>query len=163
MKIQSRFKYTCILLYFYTYKMIGAMCSNLLSDPSPKIPVIKIDYRGHHGRRTKDILGGPKGWGPKKKVANIEIYVIFEVFAFCGRRTKTDFKDRAPLPVSTRWLHFDILDTLLVVPQGQRSVGVLMLWPWLKTILPFCLSLMQRKGLICIKAPNLKENRQAEA
>ena len=40
-------------------------------------------------------MGGPKGWGPKKKVANIEIYVIFEVFAFCGRRTKTDFKDRA--------------------------------------------------------------------
>ena len=39
-------------------------------------------------------MGGPKGWGPKKKVANIEIYVIFEVFAFCGRRTKTDFKDR---------------------------------------------------------------------
>merc|ERR1712012_504322 len=49
---------------------------------------------GTGGRRTKDILGGPKGWGPKKKVANIEIYVIFEVFAFCGRRTKTDFKDR---------------------------------------------------------------------
>jgi len=39
-------------------------------------------------------LGGPKGWGPKKKVANVEIYVIFEVFAFCGGRTKTDFKDR---------------------------------------------------------------------
>ena len=39
-------------------------------------------------------MGGPKSWGPKKKVANIEIYVIFEVFAFCGRRTKTDFKDR---------------------------------------------------------------------
>jgi len=41
-------------------------------------------------------LGGPKGWGPKKKVANVEIYVIFEVFAFCGGRTKTDFKDRDP-------------------------------------------------------------------
>ena len=39
-------------------------------------------------------MGGPKGWGPKKKVANAEIYVIFEVFAFCGGRTKTDFKDR---------------------------------------------------------------------
>ena len=39
-------------------------------------------------------MGGPKGWGPKKKVANVEIYVIFEVFAFCGGRTKTDFKDR---------------------------------------------------------------------
>ena len=38
-------------------------------------------------------MGGPKGWGPKKKVANIEIYVIFEVFAFCGGRTKADFKD----------------------------------------------------------------------
>ena len=39
-------------------------------------------------------MGGPKGWGPKKKVANVEIYVIFEVFAFCGGRTKTDFMDR---------------------------------------------------------------------
>ena len=28
-------------------------------------------------------------------MANAEIYVIFEVFAFCGGRTKTDFKDRA--------------------------------------------------------------------
>ena len=48
--------------------MIGAMCSNLLSDPNPTIPVIKIDYFGHHGRRTKDILGAPKSWGPKKRV-----------------------------------------------------------------------------------------------
>ena len=59
-------------------------------------PVLKINDHATSGRRTKDILGGPKGWGPKKKVANVEIYVIFEVFAFCGRRTKTDFKDRAP-------------------------------------------------------------------
>ena len=58
-------------------------------------PVLNINDHATGGRRTKDILGGPKGWGPKKKVANIEIYVIFEVFAFCGRRTKTDFKDRA--------------------------------------------------------------------
>ena len=57
-------------------------------------PVLNIADHATGGRRTKDILGGPKGWGPKKKVANIEIYVIFEVFAFCGRRTKTDFKDR---------------------------------------------------------------------
>ena len=65
------------------------------------IPVLRINDHATGGRRTKDILGGPKGWGPKKKVANIEIYVIFEVFAFCGRRTKTDFKDRAPaLPYS---------------------------------------------------------------
>ena len=57
-------------------------------------PVLKINDHATGGRRTKDILGGPKGWGPKKKVANAEIYVIFEVFAFCGGRTKTDFKDR---------------------------------------------------------------------
>ena len=57
-------------------------------------PVLRINDHATGGRRTKDILGGPKGWGPKKKVANVEIYVIFEVFAFCGRRTKTDFKDR---------------------------------------------------------------------
>ena len=59
-----------------------------------KGPVLKINDHATGGRRTKDILGGPKGWGPKKKVANVEIYVIFEVFAFCGGRTKTDFKDR---------------------------------------------------------------------
>jgi len=51
-------------------------------------------------------LGGPKGWGPRKKVANIEIYVIFEVFAFCDRRTKTDFKDRDPRGVTFIDLHF---------------------------------------------------------
>jgi len=62
---------------------------------APEVPVLNINDHATGGRRTKDILGGPKGWGPKKKVANIEIYVIFEVFAFCGRRTKTDFKDRA--------------------------------------------------------------------
>jgi len=62
------------------------------------IPVLKINDHATSGRRTKDILGGPKGWGPKKKVANIEIYVIFEVFAFCGGRTKTDFKDRESFP-----------------------------------------------------------------
>ena len=63
------------------------------------IPVLKINDHATGGRRTKDILGGPKGWGPKKKVANVEIYVIFEVFAFCGRRTKTDFKDRGSCSV----------------------------------------------------------------
>ena len=61
---------------------------------TPCTPVLKINDHATGGRRTKDILGGPKGWGPKKKVANVEIYVIFEVFAFCGGRTKTDFKDR---------------------------------------------------------------------
>ena len=61
---------------------------------SSSSPVLKINDHATGGRRTKDILGGPKGWGPKKKVANVEIYVIFEVFAFCGGRTKTDFKDR---------------------------------------------------------------------
>ena len=64
----------------------------------PDAPVLKINDHATGGRRTKDILGGPKGWGPKKKVANVEIYVIFEVFAFCGGRTKTDFKDRDPTP-----------------------------------------------------------------
>ena len=57
-------------------------------------PVLKINNHATGGWRTKDILGGPKAWSPKKKVANVEIYVIFEVFAFCGGRTKTDFKDR---------------------------------------------------------------------
>ena len=64
---------------------------------NPDGPVLKINDHATGGRRTKDILGGPKGWGPKKKVANVEFYVIFEVFAFCGGRTKTDFKDRGPM------------------------------------------------------------------
>ena len=67
-------------------------CSPLHNGPA--VPVLRINDHATGGRRTKDILGGPKGWGPKKKVANVEIYVIFEVFAFCGGRTKTDFKDR---------------------------------------------------------------------
>ena len=53
-------------------------------------------------------MGGPKGWGPKKKVANAEIYVIFEVFAFCGGRTKTDFKDRGrPIVLDIAKIAFD--------------------------------------------------------
>ena len=44
----------------------------------PSVLVLKIDYRGQHGR-------------PQKKV---EIYIIFEVFALGGRRTKADFKDQ---------------------------------------------------------------------
>ena len=58
-------------------------------------PVLKINNHATGGWRTKDILGGPKAWSPKKKVANVEFYVIFEVFAFCGRRTKADFKEWA--------------------------------------------------------------------
>merc|ERR1711902_252640 len=71
-------------------------------------PVLKINDHATGGRRTKDILGGPKGWGPKKKVANVEIYVIFEVFAFCGGRTKTDFKDRgmAGLSQASAYLYY---------------------------------------------------------
>ena len=56
--------------------------------------VLKINNHATGGWRTKEILAGPKAWGPKKTVANVEIYVIFEVFAFSGGRTKTDFKDR---------------------------------------------------------------------
>ena len=67
-------------------------------------PVLKINDHATGGRRTKDILGGPEGWGPKKEVANVEIYVIFEVFAFCGGRTKTDFKDRGERMKAGMWL-----------------------------------------------------------
>ena len=73
------------------------------------IPVLKINDHATGGRRTKDILGGPKGWGPKKKVANAEIYVIFEVFAYCGGRTKTDFKDREGTPHSRMKTHWSVL------------------------------------------------------
>ena len=40
------------------------------------------------------IWGRPKSWRPLKKVAKFEIYVIFEVFALFGRRTKDKIKDR---------------------------------------------------------------------
>ena len=67
----------------------------IIDEEAVSDPVLKINDHATGGRRTKDILGGLKGWGPKKKVANVEIYVIFEVFAYCGGRTNTDFKDRA--------------------------------------------------------------------
>ena len=80
-----------MFVFVFEFALSSAAPNRTASKP----PVLKINDHATGGRRTKDILGGPKGWGPKKKVANIEIYVIFEVFAFCGGRTKTDFKDRA--------------------------------------------------------------------
>ena len=60
-----------------------------------------MDARSLKSTTTRPAVGGPKTFWEdqragdlKKKVANAEIYVIFEVFAFCGGRTKTDFKDR---------------------------------------------------------------------
>ena len=64
----------------------------LKAELSRPAPILEIDYRSYHGRRTKDVLGGPKSWGRKKRVTKIEIYVIFGIFAFCGRKTKADFK-----------------------------------------------------------------------
>ena len=89
-----------------TSKRLGAFCAKFkqMNVEARVAPVLNINDRATGGRRTKDILGGPKGWGPKKKVANIEIYVIFEVFAFCGGRTKTDFKDRVPNSLFNRTL-----------------------------------------------------------
>ena len=54
---------------------------------------IFLGDRRHVGR-TKDILRGATNWGTVNR-SNIEIDVIFEVWAFCGRGTKTDFKDRS--------------------------------------------------------------------
>ena len=34
--------------------------------PDPTPPVLEIKDRGDHGRKTKDILGGPKSWGLSK-------------------------------------------------------------------------------------------------
>ena len=55
--------------------------------------VLDITYHGNHGWRTVDILGGSESWGPKK-ATKVEIFVVFEVFAFCGWRTKTDFNGK---------------------------------------------------------------------
>ena len=78
--------------------VVSSLYLSAFLEVAASIPVLNINDHATGGRRTKDILGGPKGWGPKKKVANAEIYVIFEVFAFCGGRTKTDFKDRGICP-----------------------------------------------------------------
>ena len=92
----------------------------LQSTPSTvHAPVLKINDHATGGRRTKDILGGPKGWGPKKKVANVEIYVIFEVFAFCGGRTKTDFKDRGETGPRSAMLSEEPLQTQQLIKGRQ--------------------------------------------
>jgi len=108
-------------------------------------PVLRINDHATGGRRTKDILGGPKGWGPKKKVANVEIYVIFEVFAFCGGRTKTDFKDRGSVFVKTQFQ----VRLRLPVAKGVGFPGALLLQqhsvsnffetPYQYSILGFCI------------------------
>ena len=54
------------------------------------MPVLEIEYYGYHGRRTKDILGGPKGKGPKKRSFRSKFALMFEVFAFCGRKSEVD-------------------------------------------------------------------------
>ena len=41
---------------------------------------------------TKDLWGGATSQGTVNR-SDVEIDVIFEVWAFCGRGTKTDFKD----------------------------------------------------------------------
>ena len=41
-------------------------------------PVLEIKGRGDHGRRTKDILGGPKSCGPKKGCKGLKLH------NFCG-------------------------------------------------------------------------------
>ena len=64
----------------------------LKAELSRPAPILEFNYRSYHGRRTKDVLGGPKSCGRRKEVTKIEIYVIFGIFAFCGRKTKADFK-----------------------------------------------------------------------
>ena len=54
---------------------------------------IFLGDRRHFGR-TKDILREATSRGTVKR-SDVEICVIFEVGAFCGRGTKTDFKDRS--------------------------------------------------------------------
>ena len=62
--------------------------------PAPEVRFVTAvtaataDYHRNHGRRTKKL-------GSLKKAANVKIYIIFDVFGFCGRGTKVDFKDWA--------------------------------------------------------------------
>ena len=56
--------------------------------------VLEINYRGYHGRGTKDILGDQRAGGLKKRPKQVIIYVIFAIFAFCGRGIEVYFSDR---------------------------------------------------------------------
>ena len=49
-------------------------------------PVLKIKDRGDHGRRTKDILGGPKSLDDQKLVELVE---FVEIYALFGRTKQT--------------------------------------------------------------------------
>ena len=75
------------MIHFWRCSLVLKIYAVLLMKMTAMILVLKINNHATGGWRTKDFLGGPKGWGPKKKVANVEIYVIFEVFAFCGGRS----------------------------------------------------------------------------
>ena len=44
--------------------------------------------------------------GGLKKALGVRRYVFFAVFAFCGWKTKTDFKDGGPLPIPKHGLRF---------------------------------------------------------
>ena len=48
----------------------------LKAELSRPAPILEFNYRSYHGRRTKDVLGGPKSCGRRKEVTKIEIYVI---------------------------------------------------------------------------------------
>ena len=115
----------------YWYITIVLWCYSI---EDPTTPVLKINDHATGGRRTKDILGGPKGWGPKKKVANVEIYVIFEVFAFCGGRTKTDFKDRAlvsmQLVALMTWYSIKVSGRFMFTPAALLLWGCVDVFDW---------------------------------
>ena len=61
---------------FLSNECIGCGRGNLPGQPWR--PGHRIDYCGHHGRGTIDILGEPKSWGTKKRL------IFCYLFAFCG-------------------------------------------------------------------------------
>ena len=63
------------------------------------LPCSKLEAQSLKSNTMATMVGGPKTFwedqraGGLKKVAKVEIYVIFAFFAFHSQRTKSDFKD----------------------------------------------------------------------
>ena len=63
------------------------------------LPCSKLEAHSWKSNTVATMVGGPKTFweaqraGGLKKVAKVEIYVIFAFFAFHSQRTKSDFKN----------------------------------------------------------------------
>ena len=63
------FFFTLFTFFTLILQNIATLSRNTAGITGIKTPVLEIDYRGYHGRRTKDILEDQKAGGPKKSIA----------------------------------------------------------------------------------------------